>query len=555
MRHPRPCFDRIGAPLNSEPIPVLQWIEVASALQIPSFHIVGLPGPEVAEARERVKAALEASGFEFPRRRLVLNLSPASIRKRGTGLDLAMALAVLFDQEDKRPADESETGLNLVAWGELGLDGTVKPAGQITRTLYACWHAGVSHLLISHEEETEARVRLEWIRQSRDLDGAPPELIAVRNLSEAWKAASKPYALPHEEEPLGFSCERGEGYPAEDEGEPDPELIRGLMALPPSLERIIGISASGNHHLLLLGPRGTGKSHALEWLIALQPPVSPRARLHAALLSELGNRGGGGARPTNPYSVRRVSAQAKPSALLGGATPLFIRPGEFSLAHGGLLIADELPEWARDSREALREPLERGRITLTRTNGTLELPARFTLAANGNLCPCGGWPPDLPKPPLVEGRRQRVPRCKCTHGARKAYLSRLSGPVLDRIDLVFIGASLPPARTSSERSTPSSARELFLRLRAQVRAARELTRCHWGIAPALLPAAELEALLDTRPSWIAALDALPQQSLRARHKVLRVAMSLAAWDGHPEPLRGHFIEASCYRPESFGIAE
>src|SRR4051812_9363156 len=146
---------QICAPLNSESIPVLQEIEVATSFQLPSFQIIGLPCPEVAEARERVRSAIEASGIEFPRRRVVLNLSPASIRKRGTGLDLAMALSIL--------AISDRQEIRLGAWGELGLDGSVKPAGQLTRTLFATWQGKLSHLIFSKTEYSQAESALDCI--------------------------------------------------------------------------------------------------------------------------------------------------------------------------------------------------------------------------------------------------------------------------------------------------------------------------------------------------------------------------------------------------------
>jgi hypothetical protein len=168
----------ILAPLNSEPRPSLQDIEVATFFQLPSFHIIGLPGQEVGEARERVRAAIEASGLEFPKRRVVLNLSPASIRKRGTGLDLAMALAVL--------AIGSEQEFRLGAWGELGLDGAVKPVGQLTRSIYAIWCAGVRILLLSRCEIHEAHQALATIRESREFSSLLPALVPVDSLTEAW---------------------------------------------------------------------------------------------------------------------------------------------------------------------------------------------------------------------------------------------------------------------------------------------------------------------------------------------------------------------------------
>jgi magnesium chelatase family protein len=328
-----------------------------------------------------------------------------------------------------------------------------------------------------------------------------------------------------------------------------------LLPLPPSLERVIGAAAAGHHHLLLLGPRGTGKSHALEWLIALQPETSAGTRVRHALLEELRaptQDAGAGRSFRMGLPVRRISAHARPSALLGAVSAAGVRPGEFTLAHGGVLVADELPEWPRDSRESLREPLERGRITLTRAQGAVELPARFVLAANGNLCPCGGWPREIPLPAAAAGNKKGKAsnRCHCKEGARTAYLSRLSGPILDRFDLVAMVASgeAPPAGSDSA----ATARRLE-ELRARVSQAAMKSGGRWGAPAGLLGAKDLEGLLTAHPRWREQLDALPFSSLRSRHKALRVALSLAAWDGAGEPGPAHFAEAACYRAERFGL--
>src|SRR6185437_2850115 len=272
------------------------------------------------------------------------------------------------------------------------------------------------------------------------------------------------------------------------------------------------------------------KSHALEWLIALQPEISARMRVNHLLLVELSHERTNSATQEGSAPIRRIGPSARPAALIGSCQSGQLCPGEFSLAHGGLLIADEFPEWSRDSREALREPLERGAISFTRAKRSLELPTKFIFAANGNLCPCGGWPAEFPVP--VEIEKRRIPRCRCTHSRRKHYFARLSGPLLDRLDLVLlVGSSFPK---DAER-----AKERFRKLRSSTTLARRRAIESWGCAPGELSPAHLENLMETKPSWRRSLEELQQDSLRARHKTLRVALSLASWDGLAEPQPGH----------------
>lgn len=556
---------QISAPLNSEPTPCLQQIEVATFFQLPSFQIIGLPSPEVAEARERVRAAIEASAQEFPRRRVVLNLSPASIRKRGTGLDLAMALAVL--------AVGIKQKFTLGAWGELGLDGAVKPVGQLTRSLFAAWSGGLKYLILSREEFPMALQVLENIRESGEIGGEPPILVPVHSLAEAWKR------IEDGERALARG-EHSSSSKAPIQSSPQPVLQRlgpeeplgkleikssYLLPLSPSLERVIGVAAAGHHHILLLGPKGTGKSHAIEWLIALKPPLSPQERLRHDLIVELENATGrpslemGAARQLvgrgdqqeegqqeiESHSVRRVSSQVRPGALVGSASSTRIRPGVFSLTHGGLLIADEFPEWHRDSREALREPLERQKITLTRAQGRIELPARFQLGASGNLCPCGGWPIQFPFPMDLVGDKKQL-RCKCTDTARKTYISRLSGPILDRIDLVVLISQAPKL----DKIPSSSAVQLEV-LKKKVFETKEKFNRLFGKPPGNLSGAETESLIQSNPRFARLLEQSGYSSLRSRHKMVRMAYSFSIWDGLDEPLASHLSEASCYRSERY----
>jgi magnesium chelatase family protein len=332
-----------------------------------------------------------------------------------------------------------------------------------------------------------------------------------------------------------------------------------LLPLSPSLERAVSVAALGQHHLLLIGAKGVGKSHAMEWLIQLQPECSDRMKIHRALLSELVQSNSSSeiadgvtnqvANKVANKVVRRVSPTVRPSALIGSAGSSWIRPGEFALAHGGLLIADEFPEWARDSREALREPLESGRITVTRAKGSVEFLARFSLAANGNFCPCGGWPPDQPIPIEHQTSNRKLPRCTCSPRSRRDYRARLSGPILDRMDLVLVVGSHLPERKQQ------STQELLKQLRERIVDCQQTARKQWGTLPGFLSASETEALIAQNEDWNAHLDRLNIGNLRARHKTVRLALSLALWDGQSEPGVTHFLEASSHRPERFGLCE
>ncbi len=529
---------RIFAPLNSDPEPQLQEIEVATFFQLPSFQIIGLPSPEVAEAKERIRSAIEASGVDFPRKKVVLNLSPAHVRKRGTGLDLAMALAILNLKNTKQ---DSNHELRIGAWGELGLDGSVKSAGQLTRAMYSAWKGNLSYFILSSFESSQARVALEWIRSSQKFTSDPPQLFEATSLTEAWGFLKGPKRKTQ--------SARVSLLPAASKNSENSTPV--LMPLTATLERALGASVSGWHHLLLLGPRGTGKSHALEWWIALHPPGSAEDRLKQRLIAELSKN----TRELNQVEekawspIRRVSSQVKPAALIGGVAPLWIRPGEYSLAHGGMLIADELPEWHRDSRETLREPLERGVITLTRTQDAFELPARFLLGSNGNLCPCGGWPSHIPRPNENEVDREKRPstffRCRCTETVRRSYLSRLSGPILDRIDLSILLTQFPSAHLNQSQSTKEKLQ--FLKEKVSIVQTRLIR--DWGKLSGHLNGEDLEAILRENPKMHHQISDLSISSLRSRHKILRLALTLSAWDDCDKPSEFHLVEASSYRAE------
>lgn len=541
----RPISILLGAPLHREIMPSLQWVEVATTFQIPSFQIIGLPSPEVAEARDRIRAAVESIGQEFPRKRVILNLSPANIKKRGTGLDLAMALAVLVSQlhskeRKKDPCDESLADpIRMVAWGELGLDGKVKPMGQLTRTVYACWEAQASFLLVSDEEYLGALQALEWVQEARVFLNPAPVVIPVKNLRSAWQSIESSEFLKFKN-PSDRGLNRWVSVQ---------RSFSNFMPLPPALERVIAVAAFGLHHVLILGPKGIGKSHALEWLIAVRSGSSHSLSLKAAFLEELRTASGSspGRDQILAVPVRRVGPQVRAGALVGTVTSCGVQAGEFALADGGLLIADELPEWSRDAREALREPLERGKVSVNRVHGAVEMSARFQLAANGNLCPCGGLPSEFlgSGQDFQKSAKYSSSLCRCSERIKRNYLARLSGPVLDRIDLLFLhhGGRAPAISLCSERRSLSELKE-------KVDRCFEKSSVRWGVPAANLLSGDLEKMLTEHPRWLENLQQIPVTSLRARHKILRVALSLSLWDGNEEPSLAHFFEASCYRPES-----
>ena len=506
---------RIASLLNRLLEPELLWIEVSSTLQLPSMHIVGLAGPEVAEAKERIRAAILSSGFDFPQRRVVLNLSPAHVRKQGTGLDLPMALALLAAQAQSH--SRSNAGGECVAWGELGLDGALKPTGQALRTFVAAWKSRVPRLILASSDASELLRRLKTIPSTALAEHPIPRLHSANTLQEAREILFHPENVREVDLSQAWLTRLDSNTRAVPEPTPLP--------LSPSLERILGTAAAGRHHLLLVGPRGAGKSHALETLQRLQLPEPESLSLLRGLIQDLrGERD-----PDSGARIRRVGSNPRASSLQGSLAQGSCIPGEFALAHGGVLVADELPEWPRDARESLREPLETGWVTLNRVRDRIRFPADFQFAATGNLCPCGSW----------DGSDTS---CACPPPTRDRYLARLSGPILDRIDLVVRMQAAAPDRRPWNPS----------RTLEKVQRTRERCERVWGKAPGRLSALELESLLTSHPEWTRTRALSGTPSLRSRHKILRVALTLAAWDEYDSPQPAHWMEAPCYRWERLG---
>lgn len=522
--------DLVFSLLNDRIEPRLLAVEVASSFQIPSLQIIGLPGPEVSEARDRIRAAFEAACLEFPRRRVVVNLAPASIRKSGAGLDLAMALGVWSAHESA-----GGSARKILAWAELSLDGSLKSATQPVRAIWAAWKNRMDEIILAEEDRAQALEAFHLLRQGKEQifeNVPPPRLTFAQSLGECVLKLQNPVQDLEVDIKARISGNaRGMENPI-------------LLPISATHLRLSMISAIGPHHLLLIGPRGSGKSHLLEWRAALEPKPSIERRIQQRLLKELvvsrdSRESPNSAGDSDGAIIRRVSVLTRPAALSGSLTSNRIIPGELTLASGGLLLADEFPEWARDSRELLREPLERKKITLTRAHGSIEFPADFTWIGTANFCPCGG---------NLHGLSQsssKAPPCQCVPAARQNYLNRLSGPILDRIDLIATVTSAAGGEGLGVKNLSA--------VQDAVAKAQWFSRTHWGEIPQNISQTELEERLRLLAGGNGEIRQIVEtaDSLRSRHKLTRVALSLAALDEKKNPEFQHFLEAQVYRAKPF----
>jgi len=504
-------------------------VEVAVSDGLPSVGVVGLPDASVAESRWRARCAVEASGRKWPNRRITVSLSPAEVRKHGAGLDLPMAIGILAADGAFPPAAIASTALI----GELGLDGRVRPSRGMLAAVPAARQVGLERVIVASRgtAELEAVSGISIVRahtlhhvcavlEGRVVDDEP----VPGDGDDTMDGAD---ATPHDDdrEAVGSSAAL------------DLADVRGHL-LP---RWAVEVAAAGGHHLAMVGPPGVGKTLLVERLPGLLPPLSDDDSLEvAAIHSVAGLPRSMREIPVPPLSAPHHSASA--SSLLGSVHGGRVLPGAVTMAHRGVLLLDEAPEFARPVLEGLRQPLESGVVSVNRTSWSGLLPARFQLAITANPCPCGK-------------RIGTGAGCSCSPSAVRRYAARLSGPLMDRIDIRL--AVNRPSAGELDSAEPS---ESSATVRARVQSARErmshrLASTPWRVN-AQVPAGELRRRWPLRSDGADLLAEIERgsENLRGVDRVLRVSWTLADLRKIDAPGRDEVAGALALRGAHAGLA-
>ena len=484
---------------------ILAEVECHLSNGLPSIVIVGFATKAVDEAKERIRSAFGASSIPFPKKRITINLAPADVPKENSGFDLPIAISIMAADETIKPING-----DMVLFGELGLDGSLRPIRGIIGKLFSARRHGIVRAIIPSANARQAALVTDM------------EIYPFDSLQDLYAALASGKPL------IPLLPAKNPSQPRTKHGALDFSDVTGQQ----QAKRAMEIAAAGNHNILLNGPPGTGKSMLAKALPSILPPMTRKETLETTHLHSLGSKKYDAIVPTRPF--RSPHHSASDTAIIGGGRNP--KPGEISLSHNGVLFFDEIPEFRRPAIEALRQPLEDKIISVSRAKDTLEFPANFILVATANPCPCGFFGTDK--------------ACSCLPGQIQKYQRKLSGPILDRIDLYANVENvdhdkLLDKNTTSEPSKQIQQRVIYART-------HQAKRFDSGRTNSTMTNQEIKTLAHVSSEAKALLNKAGKQlelSPRAYMRTIKVARTIADLDGSTTVKPEHIAEAIQYRPQ------